>query len=292
MALGGVDIFNRRFKELFLKSFKVPSPYCYRCPLGKTESCCDTECVKPLEELLEKKANRIAAVILEPLVMAAGGMIIYPGKYLVRAARACNKYGVHLILDEVATGFGRTGKMFASDHVGIKADFLCLSKGITAGYLPLGATLTTERVYKAFYSDYENMKTFFHGHTYTANPISCSCALASLDIFEKENTLGRLKETMPVFHRLLERFRPLPIVGDVRYIGMIGAIELVKDKSTKEGFGMKDRIGLKIYKKALERSLILRPLGDVIYFFLPLCIEKDDIECILRDAYDLISQLN
>jgi adenosylmethionine-8-amino-7-oxononanoate aminotransferase len=292
MAVSGVDIFNRRFKKLFFKSFKAPSPYCYRCPAGGAGSFCGLECVKPLEDIFKKKHKEIAAFVLEPLVMAAGGMIIYPKEYLVKAAQICNKYGVHLILDEVATGFGRTGKMFACDHVEINPDFLCLSKGITAGYLPLGATLTTDEVYNAFYDDYEHMKTFFHGHTYTANPLSCSSALASLDIFEKEKTLERLKKTAPVFHGWLERFKPLPIVGDVRYIGMIGAMELVKDKNTKEGFGIKDRIGLKIYKKGLKKSLILRPLGDIIYLFLPLCIGKGDIERILQDTYDIIGQFN
>ncbi len=292
MAVSGVDIFNKRFKKLFFRSFKAPSPYCYRCPAGRTRTCCDMECVKPLEDIFKKKHKEIAALVLEPLVMAAGGMIIYPKEYLVKAAQICDKYGVHLILDEVATGFGRTGKMFACDHVKINPDFLCLSKGITAGYLPLGATLATDEVYNAFYDDYEHMKTFFHGHTYTANPLSCSSALASLDIFEKEKTLEGLKETASVFHGWLERFKPLPVVGDVRYIGMIGAIELVKDKNTKEGFGIKNRIGLKIYKKGLKRSLILRPLGDIIYLFLPLCVGKGNIERIMRDTYDIIGQFN
>ena len=291
MSVGGVGLFNKVFEKLFFKSFKVPSPYCYRCPAGKERVSCALECIVPLETLLRNKGREIAALILEPLVMAAGGMIIYPKEYLAKAARICDKYGIHLILDEVATGFGRTGKMFACDHLKIKPDFLCLSKGITAGHLPLGLTVTTDNIYKAFYAEYDKMKTFYSGHTYTANPIACSCALASLDIFEKERTLDKMKKIMPVLYDGLERFRPLPIVGDVRYLGMIGAIELVRDKKTKEGFGFRKRIGFEIYKKGLKRSLVLRPLGDVIYLFLPLCVNKDDIGYILRNTYDIIQSV-
>ena len=182
--------------------------------------------------------------------------------------------------------------MFACDHVKIKPDFLCLSKGITAGHLPLGLTVTTDAIYKAFYAEYYRMKTFYSGHTYTANPIACSCALASLDIFEKEKTLDKIKKITPVLHDGLERFRSLSIVGDVRYIGVIGAIELVKDKKTKEGFGFRKRIGLEIYKKGLKRSLVLRPLGDIIYLFPPLCIDKADIEYILRNTYEVVRVLS
>jgi adenosylmethionine-8-amino-7-oxononanoate transaminase len=289
MAVSGAGLFNRAFKKLFFKSFKIPSPYCYRCPMGKIKESCDLGCIGPLEAVLKKKNSRVAAFILEPLVMAAGGMIIYPKEYLVKAARICKKYGVHLILDEVATGFGRTGKMFACGHVKINPDFLCLSKGITAGYLPLGATLTTDEIYRAFYADYEKIKTFYHGHTYTANPLSCSCALASLDIFEKEKTLDAIKNKISAFHKGLDRFRSLPIAGDVRYIGMIGAVELVKNKKTGKRFGLNERIGLKIYKEALERSLVLRPLGDIIYLFLPLCVTGKELEYILDNTYDSIA---
>jgi adenosylmethionine-8-amino-7-oxononanoate aminotransferase len=292
MSVGGVGLFNKVFEKLFFKSFKVPSPYCYRCPVDKKRTSCTVECVTPLETLLRNKGREVAALILEPLVMAAGGMIIYPKEYLIKAARICDKYGVHLILDEVATGFGRTGKMFACDHLKIEPDFLCLSKGITAGHLPLGMTVTTDNIYKAFYAEYYKMKTFYGGHTYTANPIACSCALASLDIFKKERTLDKMKDIIPVLHDGLERFRSLPIVGDVRYIGMIGAIELVKDKETKEGFGFRKRIGLEIYKKGLKRSLVLRPLGDIIYLFLPLCIDKTDIEYILQNTYDVVRSVS
>ncbi len=291
MSVSGVSLFNDIFKELFFKSFKAPSPYCYRCPMGKNRPSCDIDCIVPFEEILKKHNHEIAAIILEPLLMAAGGMIVYPKEYLEKASELAKKYDVHLILDEVATGFGRTGRMFACDHVNIRPDFLCLSKGITAGYLPLGVTMTTNDIYDAFYADYEDKKTFYHGHTYTANPIACSAAMASLNIFEEENVLEKIKELIPAFHRSLERFRSLPVVGDVRYIGMVGAVELVKDKKTKKPFGFKERITLKIYKDGLNNSLILRPLGNVIYLFLPLCVKKNQLEYILDRTHSIINRI-
>jgi len=174
MSVSGVDLFNKVFSPLFFSSFKVPSPYCYRCPMGKERSSCKMECIRPLEEILRERNGEIAAIILEPLVLAAGGMIVYPLEYLKRVGELTKRYNVHLILDEVATGFGRTGKMFACEYAAIKPDFMCLSKGISAGYLPLGVTLTTDKVYRAFYADYDRKKTFYHGHTYT----KASCRLS------------------------------------------------------------------------------------------------------------------
>jgi adenosylmethionine-8-amino-7-oxononanoate aminotransferase len=288
MSIGGAGLFNEIFKPLFFPSFKAPSPYCYRCPMGKQRISCNIECVRPLQDLIERRHNEIAAIILEPMVMAAGGMIIYPKQYLIKAAAIAKKYNIHLILDEVATGFGRTGKMFACEHADIKPDFTCLSKGITSGYLPLGVTLTTDNIYKAFYADYKKKKTFYHGHTYTANPISCAAALASLEIFEKEKTLKRIRPLMPILHAGIEKCRELPIVGDVRYIGMIGAIELVKDKKTKRPFSFSERVGFKIYQKALKRNLILRPLGNIIYLYLPLCVKYNKLRHILKQTFEAI----
>lgn len=291
MSVSGVDLFNEVFSPLFFSSFKVPTPYCYRCPMGKERSSCTLECLAPLEKMLRKRSDEIAGMILEPLVLAAGGMIIYPVEYLERVRELTKKYNVHLILDEVATGFGRTGKMFACEYSNIKPDFMCLSKGITSGYLPLGVTLTTDKIYRAFYADYEKRKTFYHGHTYTANPVSCSAALASLKIFQEEETLNRIGKLIPLFHNRMEKFRHLSNVGSVRYIGMIGAIELVKDKITKKPFGFKDRIGLKIYKEGLKRKLLLRPLGNIIYLYLPLCIKKAELDIILSETYKAMQRI-
>jgi len=293
MSVSGVGLFSKAFLPLLFSSFKVPSPYCYRCPMGKERASCNIDCVLPLEKLLKEKSKVISGIILEPMVMGSGGMIIYPEEYLARVAALAKKFNVHLILDEVATGFGRTGKMFACEYVkGTEPDFLCISKGLTSGYLPLAATLTTDKIYKGFYADYEENKTFYHGHTYTANPVGCSAALASLEIFEKESTLKRMQEIMPLFSRGMERFRGLPMTGDVRYIGLIGAIELVKDKLTKENFGFKERIGLEVYKRGLKQNIILRPLGSTIYLFLPLCVKEKELEDILDKVYSVIEPIS
>jgi adenosylmethionine-8-amino-7-oxononanoate aminotransferase len=259
--------------------------------MDKDRSTCNIDCIVPLEKLLKEKSQEIAGIILEPLVQAAGGMIIYPKEYLLKAAEFSKRFNVHLIVDEVATGFGRTGKMFASEFVDCDPDFMCLSKGITSGYLPLAVTLTTDRIYKAFYADFGLRKTFYHGHTYTANPLSCSAALASLKIFEEERTLERIKKIIPLFSILFENFRDLPLVGDVRHIGLIGAIELVKDKKTKKSFNFKERVGLEVYKRSLKKNLILRPLGNIIYLFPPLCIKKDELEDIADRTYSIIKSL-
>lgn len=289
MSVGGVGLFNEVFSPLFFKSFKAPSPYCYRCPMGKNRESCAIECIKPLEAILKKHSREIAGIILEPLVMAAGGMIIYSKEYLAKVAALAEEYNIHLILDEVATGFGRTGRMFACEHANVKPDFICLSKGVTSGTLPLGVTLTTEKIFEAFYADHNKKKTFYHGHTFTANPIACAAALASLDIFREEGTLERAEDTACSLSAGLERFRKLPMVGDVRHIGMIGALELVKDKNKKKPFGFNERIGLSIYKEGLKRNLILRPLGNIVYLFLPLCVSKEDLGYVLVNAYKSIA---
>jgi adenosylmethionine-8-amino-7-oxononanoate aminotransferase len=289
MSVGGTTIFNRVFRPLLFKSFRVATPYCYRCPMGKLKNCCDIECVAPLEKVLNEHRDETAAIILEPLLVGAGGMIVYPVAYLQKAAKLARECNVHLILDEVATGFGRTGKMFACEHADIEPDFLCLSKGITSGTLPFAATLTTDQVYNIFCDDYDKHKTLYHGHTYTGNPIGCAAALASIDIFEEEQTLSRIEPLVRRFHAGLERFRQLRFVGDVRYIGMVGAIELVKDKRTKEPFEAAERVGLQIFQKGLEKNLILRPLGDVMYLFLPLSTTKEELDDILSRTYEVVS---
>jgi len=292
MSLGGDTIFNKPFEALLFETIKVPSPYCYRCPMGKKRTLCNIDCIKPLEKTLKQNNNQIAALVLEPLLMAAAGMIIYPVEYLKKAALLSKKYNVHLIVDEVATGFGRTGKMFACEHAGVLPNFICLAKGITSGTLPLAATLTTEKIYNAFYGDYEKYKTLYHGHTYTANPIGCAAALANLEIFKEEKTLKKIEGLMPVFHSQMERFRPLPYVGDVRYFGIVGAIELVKDKKTRQPFGPAQRIGHHIYQKGLKQGLILRPLGNIIYLWPPLSITKTQLHTILKKLFNIVKDLN
>ena len=293
MSVSGVDLFNEVFSPMFFPSFKLPSPYCYRCPCGLNKTDCNINCIKPAEELLKNKSDEICAIILEPMVMCAAGMVVYPKEYLEKIALLAKKYNVHLILDEVATGFGRTGKMFAYEHVSnIEPDFLCISKGITGGYLPLSATLTTDKIYREFYADYELKKTFYHGHTYTANPIACAAALASLALFNQEKTTGNVKKLMPVLSSGLDKFKDLEFVGDVRCIGLIGGIELVKDKKTKEGFGFKKRMALEVYKAGLKNNLVLRPLGDIVYLFLPLSVKRNELEDILSRMYLVVKSLD
>jgi adenosylmethionine-8-amino-7-oxononanoate aminotransferase len=276
MSISGVGLFNKKFTSLFFKAFKISSP-------------ADTG---QLEKLLRRKNQEICAIIIEPLVMAAGRMIIYPKECLVEIAKLAKKYNIHLILDEVATGFGRTGKMFACQHTNIQPDFMCLSKGITAGYLPMGVTLTTDNIYNAFYSDYEKQKTFYHGHTYTANPITCAAANASLDVFKNEHTLRNSKKISDLIKKGISEFKDYNIVGDIRSIGHIAVIEIVKDKKTNKPFDAKKRIGLEIYKKGLEQNLILRPLGNIIYLFLPLCVNEKDINIIFKKMHNVFSDID
>jgi len=284
MSISGVDLFNKKFKPLLFDSYKAPTPYCYRCPLGKDRGSCSVECLSEMERVLEEHSHEISAIVIEPILMGAAGMIIYPVEYLRGVGDLAGKYNVHLIADEVAAGFGRTGKMFACEHADVRPDFMCLSKGITSGYLPLGATLTTEEIYDAFYGDHSEFKTFYHGHTYTANPIACSAAIASIDIFKKEGTLGRVEGINKKLRSFLDKMSGLPIVGDVRSTGAVGAMELVKNKGTKEPFGIRERMGLEIYKRGLEEKLLLRPLGNVIYLFLPLCVKDPELDDILDRA--------
>ena len=217
-------------------------------------------------------------------------MIVYPTAYLEKAAALARRYGVHLILDEVATGFGRTGTMFACEQAGVEPDFLCLSKGITGGTLPFAATLATEAVYASFYDDYEKHKTLYHGHTYNANPIGCAAALASLEVFEEERTLERVQGMVPGFGERLERLGELPHVGDVRTIGMVGALEIVRDKASKAPFPVRDRIGMRLFEEGLKRKLILRPMGNVTYLFLPLCTSETELADILERFSETLEQ--
>jgi len=191
----------------------------------------------------------------------------------------------------VASGFGRTGKMFACEHAGISPDFMCISKGVTSGYMPLGVTMTTEEIYKAFYDDYENMKTFFHGHTFTANPISCSAAIASLDLFEEENTLANVANIEKNMAEFLDGVKDNKYVGNVRNIGTVGVIELVSDKEKKTPFGAEERIGLKIYKEGLKNNLLLRPLGNIIYLFLPLVVNQPDLDEIFSKTRKVLDSI-
>ncbi|MFC1548625.1 adenosylmethionine--8-amino-7-oxononanoate transaminase [Candidatus Omnitrophota bacterium] len=288
MSVSGVDLFNKKFEPLFFDSLKAPAPYCYRCPCGKNREECAMECLDRLEMILKENADEVAAVIIEPLLLGAGGMIVYPVEYLKGVRDLTRKYNVHMIADEVATGFGRTGKMFACEHAGVDPDLMCVSKGLTSGYLPLAATLTTENIFEAFYGDHDKLKTFYHGHTYTANPISCAAAIASIDLFEREGTLDNVSMISGMLGSFLEDASDLLMVGNVRMIGTVGAMELVRNKETREPFPLSDRIGMEVYRLGLDNNLLLRPLGNIIYFFLPLCAKQEELQDIFARSSEVM----
>jgi adenosylmethionine-8-amino-7-oxononanoate aminotransferase len=281
MSVSGVEAFLRAFRPILFPARRVPAPYCYRCPLGKTYPKCGVSCVDALGDALREGGETIAAVILEPLLLGAGGMIVYPPEYLSRAAALAREHGAHLILDEVATGFGRTGTMFACEQAGVSPDFLCLSKGLTGGTMPLAATLTTAEVYNSFLGGPDSGKTFYHGHTYTANPVGCAAALASLDLLEEEELVDRVERLAPRLAEGVRELAGLPLVGDVRGIGMVAALELVRDKETKEPLPGTAPLFRDIRREGLRRGLFLRPLGNVVYLFLPQAVTREALDDIL-----------
>lgn len=281
MSVSGVEAFRRAFRPILFPARRVPAPYCYRCPVGKAYPGCGVSCVDALGDALREGGETVAAVILEPLLLGAGGMIVYPPEYLSRAAALARTLGVHLILDEVATGFGRTGTMFACEQAGVSPDFLCLSKGLTGGTMPLAATLTTAEVYNSFLGGPDSGKTFYHGHTYTANPVGCAAALASLDLFEEEELVGRVARLAPRLAEGVRKLAGLPLVGDVRGIGTVAALELVRDKETKEPLPGTAPLFRDIRHEGLRRGLFLRPLGNVVYLFLPQAVTSEALDDIL-----------
>ena len=279
LSVGGLDLYAKIYSPMLMKCERIPAPNCYRCPYGKNRNCCRTECFEEAEKAFQKHAHKTCAIILEPLLQGSAGMRIYPAEYLKKLRKLCDKYNVILIADEIATGFGRTGKMFACDHAEITPDIMCISKGLTGGYLPMSITVTTKKIYDAFYSDYNDGKAFMHSHTYSGNPLGCAAALAVLQIFKDENILEKTQETAKYLtEKLTEAFKDHKNVGEIRHIGLIHAIELVKNPETKEPFDPKLRVGYRIYKEALNLGLILRPLGNVIYFNPPLNITKEEID--------------
>lgn len=235
--------------------------------------------------------QEVAALIIEPLVQGAAGMIVSPPGYLKEIRRLCSQYNILMIADEVAVGFGRTGTMFACEQEEVIPDLLCVAKGISGGYLPLAATLTTEEVYGAFLGDYQELKTFFHGHSYTGNPLACSAALASLEIFEKDHTLEKLKEKICLLEEKLQPFLDLPHVGEVRQKGFMVGIELVKDRNSKESYPLGEKVGIKVIQEARKRGLIIRPLGDVIVIMPPLNISCENLERLIEIIFDSIVKI-
>ncbi|MBI5326828.1 MAG: adenosylmethionine--8-amino-7-oxononanoate transaminase [Deltaproteobacteria bacterium] len=285
MSVGEIDVFVEKYKPLLFPTYKAYYPYCYRCPIDKIYPSCNIACIKNFEEILKRHYKKIAACIIEPIVQGAAGIIVAPHEFLKKVKGLCAKHNILLIADEVATGLGRTGKLFACEHENVMPDFLCLAKGITGGYLPLAATLTTEKIYKAFLGEYTETKQFFHGHTYTGNPLGCAAAIANLNIFKKERTLQKLQPKIKLLSELLAGFKELPHVGDVRQKGLIAGIELVRDKKTREPFQTEERIGHKVCMEARKYGLIIRPLGNVIVIMPPLSITTAELQKMMDIIY-------
>ncbi len=276
MSVSEDSLFTRAFGPFLFEVTRADAPYCYRCPLGLERRSCGIDCLGDLAAALHRHRGKVAAVLVEPMLQAAGGMIVWPAEFLAGVRRLCDEHGTLLIADEVLTGFGRTGRMFACEHAGIAPDVICLSKALTAGYLPMGATVATEAIFNAFLSD-DRAQTFFHGHSFTANPLACAVACASLEVFEQTDVLARIARLEARMRAGLAPLADLPIVGDVRVMGGVGILELVGDKHTKRTGGYLDGIGPRLAAAFLDSGLLLRPLGNIVYFMPPYVITDEEV---------------
>jgi adenosylmethionine-8-amino-7-oxononanoate aminotransferase len=290
MSVSEDSVFTLNFQRFLFPVTRVMSPHCYRCPLGLKRETCRIDCLRDLENALQKKPKSVAAVIVEPMLQGAGGMIVWPKEFLTGVRELCDRYNTLMIADEVFTGFGRTGRMFACEHAAIMPDIICLSKALTAGYLPLAVTATTERLYEAFKST-DAAKTFFHGHSYTANPLACAVALESLKIFREEGVLKRIKKLEKHLRRRLQPLRSLPRVGDVRVIGGVGAVELVRNEEASANSYL-DKIGPQLAAEFPRRGLLLRPLGNVLYFMPPYVITEKETDWAIDQITDVLNTLS
>ncbi|MBI2339022.1 MAG: adenosylmethionine--8-amino-7-oxononanoate transaminase [Deltaproteobacteria bacterium] len=268
VSLGGIDLFHNIYKPLLFDSIKAT--------------------FDNANDLIRQHGGELAAVIIEPMIQGAAGMFLQPEGFLKKLRKACDENNVLLIFDEVATGFGRTGKMFACQHEGVWPDLMCVAKGITGGTLPLAATLTTQEIYDGFKAPYRDLKTFFHGHTYTGNPLACSAALANLEIFEKEKTLANLPPKIAHLKQGLQKFYDLSSVGEIRQLGFMIGIELMKDRQAKEPYPWEDKIGIKVILETRKRGVILRPLGNVIVLLPPLSLSVAEIDLLLEVTFESI----
>jgi adenosylmethionine-8-amino-7-oxononanoate aminotransferase len=282
MSASEDSIFTQPFSTLLFPVVRAYAPYCHQCPLSLRRDTCKIDCLGDLETRLRECGDSIAGVLIEPMLQGAGGMIVWPAEYLAGVRSLCDRYGTLMIADEVLTGFGRTGRMFACEHADVRPDLVCLSKGLTAGYLPMGATAATEAIYEAFLSE-DRGKTFFHGHSYTANPLACAVGLASLELFREQNTIGRVRR---LESQLCHGLEPLRRYGDVRVLGGVGVIEI---DSTNPGY--LDTLGPRLYSAFLERGLLLRPLGNVLYFMPPYVISDDQVNWALQQMEEVLAQV-
>lgn len=282
VSVGNIALFHSRFKPLLFPTLAAEPPYCYRCPLKLAYPSCKIACIDPIEQILKRRHRELAGFIIEPLMQAAAGMIPQPAGYLKRVRELCTKYNVLLITDEVATGFGRTGKMFACEHERITPDLMAISKGLTGGYMPLAATLTTDEIYRGFLGTYDEFKTFFHGHSFTGNPLGCAVALANLQVFRQEKTLSRLSAKIKMLTQWLKPIADIPHVGDIRQRGFMVGIELVQDKTTKTPYPLSAKTGHHVAAIARSKGLILRPIGNVLVLIPPLSTTTEELKKMLE----------
>ena len=291
MSVSGIDHFRKTFDSLLFETETAPAPYVYRSAVGHNPDEVRDYCLREMDKVLQAREGEIAAIILEPLIQGAGGMIVSPHGFLKGVAALAQKYNTLLILDEVMTGFGRTGRMWACEHEKVSPDILCAAKGLTAGYLPLAATLTTDEIFNAFLGDYEDFKTFFHGHTFTGNQLGCAAALANINLFEETDLINMMPPAINHFKNRLQEFYTLEHVGDVRVRGLAAGIELVKDKITKEEYPTAERVGIRVCEEALKNGTMLRPLANVIVLMPPLQITVAELERLLEIVYNAIQRI-
>lgn len=289
MSVGGIDLFHAEFGSLLFPCERVPFPHAYRFP--GTEAECAQACLAALEALLSEQGERVACLVVEPLVQAAAGMRVMPPGFLGEVERLCREHDVLLFADEVATGFGRTGELFACEHESVEPDLMALGKGLTGGYLPVAATLTSDAIYDAFTGDFAELRALYHGHSFSGNQLGCAAALASLDLFERDGLVRRVQESTRLVARRLAEIAGLPFVGDVRQRGLMVGVELVADRATKEPFDWRERTGQRVCSRARELGMITRPLGDVVVFMPPLASEPDDLEAMLSILHQAIEDV-
>jgi adenosylmethionine-8-amino-7-oxononanoate transaminase len=288
VSVGGVELFHGLYKPLLFPTIKAPTTYAYRCDRARTVEECGQHCIEEIEGILKTHAHEVAAMLVEPLIQGAGGMITQPRGFLTGLRHLCDKYGILLIADEVMTGFGRTGRMFACEHEGVTPDLMAVSKGITGGYLPLAATLATEKIYEGFLGDVKDRRTFFHGHTYTGNALACAAALASLQIFRREKLLEPVRKKIHLFGNLMQDLYVIDQVGDIRWCGLIAGIELVSDPEKRTPYPPEARMGHRVVLEARKRGAILRPLGDTIVLMPPLSITDRELSDLVTITVDSV----
>ncbi len=286
LAVGHVELYREIYQPLLMDVISVPTPDCYHREDGEDREAYSRRMFAPMEETLSRHADELCAVIVEPLVQCAGNMRMYHPAYLAMLRAACDRHGVHLIADEIAVGFGRTGSMFACEQAGIAPDFLCLSKGLTGGYLPLSVVLTGERIYEAFYDEYASLRAFLHSHSYTGNPLACTAALATLDIFRDDAVIERNRALAAHLGQRADELAQLEHVAEVRQTGMIVAVELAREGDRHQPFDWRERRGLRVYRHGLEHEALLRPIGNVVYFMPPYVVTPDEIDALVATARD------